>query len=101
MRWLKTLAGASVLVLALAGLGHAGGTLTPVNSAGKVDFEIVTGSTLFVNSEAGAMTPIPLAHAVGAATGALLTIGSRGKERASDAPAAREIILEEMVGRQE
>jgi rhomboid family GlyGly-CTERM serine protease len=35
----------------------------------KVGYEAVAGATLFVNSQAGHMVPVPLAHGVGAVTG--------------------------------
>jgi hypothetical protein len=37
--------------------------------AAKVGFEIVSGATLFVDSSAAGMTPVPLAHVVGALVG--------------------------------
>jgi hypothetical protein len=37
--------------------------------AGKVTYELVTGDTLFVDSHAAQMTPVPLAHGIGAAAG--------------------------------
>ncbi len=43
--------------------------------AGKVVFEMATGSTLFVDSAAAGMTPLPLAHVAGAAVGAAVGIG--------------------------
>ncbi|MBI2190940.1 MAG: rhombosortase [Planctomycetes bacterium] len=39
--------------------------------AGKVLFEMLTGQTLFVDSAAAGMTPLPLAHLLGAAAGVL------------------------------
>jgi rhomboid family GlyGly-CTERM serine protease len=42
--------------------------------AGKVGFELATGSTVFVTPDP-AMTPVPLAHAVGGAVGALVGLG--------------------------
>jgi hypothetical protein len=37
--------------------------------AAKVAFEMVTGGTLFVDSTAAGMTPVPLAHIVGGLVG--------------------------------
>ena len=53
--------------------------------AGKVGYELVTGSTVFVTPDP-AMTPVPLAHAVGGAIGALVGIGWR-KRGPNDPPA--------------
>jgi rhomboid family GlyGly-CTERM serine protease len=39
---------------------------------GKVSYETVTGGTLFVNSQVVHLLPVPLAHGVGAAVGAVL-----------------------------
>jgi hypothetical protein len=39
---------------------------------GKVGYEIVTGGTIFVNSGASHMIPVPLAHCVGAAVGMIV-----------------------------
>jgi hypothetical protein len=46
---------------------------------GKVVFEAATGSTIFVNSPAAGFTPLPITHAIGAASGVFvwLTIGRR------------------------
>lgn len=38
---------------------------------GKIGFEMLTGSTAFVDSSAAGMIPVPLAHLVGAAAGTL------------------------------
>ncbi len=43
----------------------------------KTLFELWTGSTLFVDSTAAVMTPVPLAHVVGAAVGAACGWASR------------------------
>lgn len=48
-------------------LGAAG--LVALGFAAKVGFELVTGSTLFVDSSAAGMTPVPLAHIVGGLVG--------------------------------
>lgn len=39
---------------------------------GKVGYEIATGGTIFVNSGASHMIPVPLAHCVGAAVGMIV-----------------------------
>ena len=43
--------------------------------AGKVVFEMATGTTVFVDSAAAGMTPLPLAHVAGAAVGLAAGIG--------------------------
>ena len=48
-------------VAALAGVGLA--------FLAKVGYEVVTGTTLFVNSQAGHLVPVPLAHGIGAVVG--------------------------------
>jgi rhomboid family GlyGly-CTERM serine protease len=50
--------------LSLAGLFSIG-------FAAKVGFELVTGTTLFVDSTAAGMTPVPVAHVVGGLVGLL------------------------------
>lgn len=41
---------------------------------GKVGYEIATGGTIFVDSGASNMVPVPLAHCVGAAVGAVVAL---------------------------
>jgi rhomboid family GlyGly-CTERM serine protease len=48
---------------------------------GKTAFEVLTGTTLFVDSEAAGFQPIALAHAVGGAVGALAAIFPRQPPR--------------------
>jgi rhomboid family GlyGly-CTERM serine protease len=46
--------------------------LTAIIAAGfasKIGYEFLTGATLFVDSTAGGMTPVPLAHVIGALMG--------------------------------
>jgi rhomboid family GlyGly-CTERM serine protease len=43
--------------------------LISVGFAAKIGFELSTGGTLFVNSAAAGMTPVPLAHVVGGLIG--------------------------------
>jgi rhomboid family GlyGly-CTERM serine protease len=50
--------------------------------AAKVGFEFVTGATLFVDSAAAGMTPVPLAHVVGGLVG----IGCGLQDRRSTSP---------------
>ena len=45
--------------------------------AAKVGFEYVTGATLFVDSTAAAMTPVPLAHVVGGLVGIVCGLRDR------------------------
>ncbi len=49
----------------------AGSALVLVAFAGKIAFECLSGATLFVDSAATSMTPVPLAHLVGGLTGAI------------------------------
>jgi rhomboid family GlyGly-CTERM serine protease len=42
--------------------------------AAKVVYELVTGGTLFVDSSAGGMTPMPLAHVVGSLVGVVCAV---------------------------
>jgi rhomboid family GlyGly-CTERM serine protease len=46
--------------------------------AAKVGFELVTGATLFVDSAAAGMTPIPLAHVAGGLVGLLFGVNQGG-----------------------
>src|SRR5262249_42460087 len=43
--------------------------LISLGFAAKIGFELSTGGTLFVNSAAAGMTPVPLAHVVGGLIG--------------------------------
>jgi hypothetical protein len=45
--------------------------------AAKVGFEFVTGATLFVDSTAAGMTPVPLAHVVGGLVGIVCGLQDR------------------------
>jgi rhomboid family GlyGly-CTERM serine protease len=54
--------------------------LTAIVAAGfalKIGYELVTGATLFVDSTAGGMTPVPLAHVVGALVGLVCGLSPR------------------------
>jgi hypothetical protein len=44
-------------------------TLVSIGFAAKIGFELSTGGTLFVNSTAAGMIPVPLAHVVGGIIG--------------------------------
>jgi len=67
------------------GLGMA--ILTSIGFAAKVGFELSTGGTVFVDSAAAGMTPVPLAHIVGGLVG--LGFGL------IPAPVARELMTRE------
>jgi hypothetical protein len=43
---------------------------------GKTAYELATGLTLFVDSHAAGMVPVPLAHVAGAAVGCLSALGT-------------------------
>jgi len=59
-------------------------TLLLAAFAAKTAYELVTGSTLFVNAEQSAMLPVPLAHVVGALLGA--ACGWRGSGEYRETP---------------
>jgi hypothetical protein len=40
----------------------------------KLDFELMSGRTFFVDSAAAGFVPVPLAHAVGAAVGGVIAL---------------------------
>ena len=64
-------------------------TIVLLAFTGKVCYECVTDATLFVDSAAAGMTPIPLAHVVGGCVGAILGAGiSLGKWATGPASAA-------------
>lgn len=46
---------------------------------GKVGYEIATGGTIFVDSAASHMIPVPLAHCVGAAVGMIVGLMPQGE----------------------
>ena len=48
--------------------------IVSIGFAAKVVYELVTGGTLFVDSSAGVMTPMPLAHVVGGLVGAVCAL---------------------------
>jgi rhomboid family GlyGly-CTERM serine protease len=58
-----------------------------IGFAAKIGFEVSTGGTVFVNSAAAAMTPVPLAHIVGAFIGLLFGL--------MPAPLARALMTRE------
>jgi rhomboid family GlyGly-CTERM serine protease len=45
----------------------------------KLDFELMSGRSFFVDSAAAGFVPVPLAHAVGAAVGGVVALVSRGR----------------------
>lgn len=49
----------------------AGALAVLLGFCGKIGFELATGTTLFVDSQAAEMIPLPLSHLVGAAVGCL------------------------------
>ncbi len=55
----------------------------------KIGFEIVTGTTFFVDSEAANFVPIPLAHAIGGLFGIVIATGGRGGRRLQAARSPR------------
>lgn len=56
--------------------------------AAKVGYELATGNALFVDSQAAAMVPVPLAHGVGAVVGLAVGLvecpGRRGRHQIKD-----------------
>ncbi len=64
------------------GAGRVMAAVAGLALASKVGFEAVTGETLFVDSAAGAFTPVPAAHAAGAVVG-LVTGATRSSEDSS------------------
>jgi rhomboid family GlyGly-CTERM serine protease len=52
--------------------------LVSAGFAAKIGFEICTGSTLFVDSSAAGMTPVPLAHVIGGMIGLAASCRSIG-----------------------
>lgn len=60
--------------------------------AGKISWELATGTAVFVDSAAAGMVPVPLAHLVGAACGAVVG-GWLGFQRLAARPNATRIGL--------
>jgi len=90
-RGLSGLDSAVFILLAVTILGEAwerrnwitvtGTLLVLLGFCGKIGFELATGATLFVDSQAAEMIPLPLSHLVGAAVGCLFGLLGRNSTR--------------------
>jgi rhomboid family GlyGly-CTERM serine protease len=62
-----------------------------VGFAGKIGYEAATGQALFVDSAAGAFTPLPLVHVVGALAGAVVGLAGLWPREARQEVSVRQI----------